>query len=256
MKRSFVAVVTFLLLGAVATVGVAWAFGLFVQPPGNSGYSQQSGFSMRVSFRELPRSDRDGPRDRMAPEAPTHWIARRIERSGVALVVVTGVLEPRRPRPDAPFESLLPPIRGLEDDLRRFEQHGVSWDSPTFLIWDGRGWPFIAMACQWPWWSRDQWPQPVVQGGLAFGSPTDQFWWPYGVHELRALPLTPYWPGFAVNTLFFATILSLLGYGSLVARRVIRRRRGQCPKCGYPIGESAVCSECGRELPRRAGVAT
>ncbi len=70
----------------------------------------------------------------------------------------------------------------------------------------------------------------------------------------HVLPLLPMWPGFAVNTAFYAVVLWLLIPGPFVLRRFIRIRRGLCPKCTYPMGESAVCTECGRELPKRAGV--
>ncbi len=71
--------------------------------------------------------------------------------------------------------------------------------------------------------------------------------------ELDTFPYRPIWPGFALNTLFYAALLWLL---FLLAPRQIRRhvrvRRGLCPACGYPVGESAVCSECG--TPRRRSV--
>ena len=63
------------------------------------------------------------------------------------------------------------------------------------------------------------------------------------------LPARPLWPGFAINTLFYATILWLLMYGLSALRRFLRLRRGLCPKCAYPMGESSVCSECGKPLP-------
>ncbi len=62
------------------------------------------------------------------------------------------------------------------------------------------------------------------------------------------IPLRPIWPGFAVNTLFYAAILWLLIPGPFALRRFLRLRRGLCPKCAYPSGESAVCSECGISL--------
>ena len=68
------------------------------------------------------------------------------------------------------------------------------------------------------------------------------------------LPLRPIWPGFAVNTLFYAAVLWLLSGGPFRLRRHLRFRRGLCPACGYPMGESAVCSECGKALPSRVGV--
>jgi len=71
---------------------------------------------------------------------------------------------------------------------------------------------------------------------------------------LRALRLYLLWirPGLALNTLHTAAIAAigwLLIYGPLALSRLIRRfirtRRGLCPACAYPRGESDVCSECG-----------
>lgn len=59
------------------------------------------------------------------------------------------------------------------------------------------------------------------------------------------MPLTPIWPGFIVNTLFYAVVLWLLFIAPFEARRMFRRRRALCEKCAYPIGASPVCTECG-----------
>ena len=69
------------------------------------------------------------------------------------------------------------------------------------------------------------------------------------------LPFNPIWPGFAINTFFYAAVLWLLICGPFTLRRYIRMQRGRCVKCGYPMGESAVCSECGEALPGRAEAA-
>jgi len=74
------------------------------------------------------------------------------------------------------------------------------------------------------------------------------------IHYEGTLPVHPVWPGFLVNTLFYAIILWLLIPGPFVLRRLIRVRRDLCPKCTYPMGESAVCTECGRKLPKQAGM--
>ena len=63
----------------------------------------------------------------------------------------------------------------------------------------------------------------------------------------RAVPLLPVWPGFLINTIFYAAVL-WLPFGPFAMRRLIRLKRGLCPKCAYPMGESSVCTECGREL--------
>ncbi len=65
----------------------------------------------------------------------------------------------------------------------------------------------------------------------------------------RVFPLRPLPLGFAVNTIFYATILWLLIAAPFALRRFLRLRRGLCPKCAYPMGESAVCTECGKPLP-------
>ncbi len=70
--------------------------------------------------------------------------------------------------------------------------------------------------------------------------------------ETRVLPLRPLPLGFAINTIFYATLLWLLIPGPFVLRRFLRVRRGLCPTCAYPMGASSVCTECGCGLPKRA----
>ncbi len=67
----------------------------------------------------------------------------------------------------------------------------------------------------------------------------------------RVLPYRPIWPGLIVNTIFYAMILWLVSPAPFALRRFLRVRRGLCPKCAYPMGESAVCTECGAELPTK-----
>ena len=107
---------------------------------------------------------------------------------------------------------------------------------------DARGWPALTL-----WYESDT-PDGWQPTGLAGGIKLSGFW----EHEVRfpkALPLRPIWPGFAVNTIFYAVVLWLLICGPFAMRRIIRVKRGRCPKCAYPMGESAVCSECGKALP-------
>jgi hypothetical protein len=61
-------------------------------------------------------------------------------------------------------------------------------------------------------------------------------------------PITPIWQGFAINTAFYAGVWWCLIFGPRVARREMRRRRGQCVMCAYSragLAEGAVCPECG-----------
>ncbi len=74
--------------------------------------------------------------------------------------------------------------------------------------------------------------------------------WRYAIGRFGGdypLPLRPIWPGFAINTLFDAAILWPLILGPFALRRLIRRRRGLCPACGYDLrhAEHEACPECG-----------
>ena len=65
------------------------------------------------------------------------------------------------------------------------------------------------------------------------------------------VPYRPIWPGFAVNTVFYAVVLWLLIPGPFVLRRFIRVKRGLCPACAYPRGESWSLTLTHQELAPR-----
>lgn len=61
------------------------------------------------------------------------------------------------------------------------------------------------------------------------------------------LPYLPLWPGLILNTLFYAAIWwGLLALPRLI-RRVVRTRRGLCPRCAYDMRglTNTPCPECG-----------
>ncbi len=110
------------------------------------------------------------------------------------------------------------------------------------------GWPFRCLygvaAVENGEWASESWLVELPARRTVFG----YAWAP-------ELPLRPIWPGWIVNTVLYATILWPLIGGLLALRGLFRVTRGQCPTCGYPIGESAVCTECGGPLPANCGVA-
>jgi len=61
------------------------------------------------------------------------------------------------------------------------------------------------------------------------------------------VPYAPIWPGFAINTAFYAMLLWL----PFVLRRWQRIKRGLCPKCAYPVGTSEICTECGAAVTKQ-----
>ena len=75
--------------------------------------------------------------------------------------------------------------------------------------------------------------------------------WLSGPRHYQCFPTRPLWLGFAINTVFYAAILWLPAFGLGALRRRRRIKRGLCPACAYPIGESSVCTECGRRLKER-----
>ena len=71
-------------------------------------------------------------------------------------------------------------------------------------------------------------------------------------HIERVVPATPIWPGFAINTVFYAAILWMLWLAPGFVRRRVRSMRGRCRVCGYSLHnrapDSTRCPECGAEI--------
>ncbi len=105
------------------------------------------------------------------------------------------------------------------------------------------GWPMPALTCSIHWVRQIRNSDIIyaVEGGYQL--PRDEDFNP------RALPLTPVWPGFAVNLGFWTAVW----LGPLWAMGAVhvwnRRRRGCCIHCAYPrtgLPEDSLCPECGR----------
>jgi hypothetical protein len=61
---------------------------------------------------------------------------------------------------------------------------------------------------------------------------------------LRATPIEV-----ALNTLFYAALITLVMEGSTALRRRRRSLRSLCARCKYPIRDLATCPECGALVP-------
>ncbi|MEE8154062.1 MAG: hypothetical protein V3T53_03765 [Phycisphaerales bacterium] len=221
MKRRLFKLVVFILLGAIVNVAVAWASSIFI------GFADTSSDI---------RAIRGSPAGGWFVETYHRFSAFRVEWFRSRSLTVD---QSEGPSPG----DLVPTWIGLDPELN---------ENRSMEFWDAeaRGWPLLAL------WSK---PISVYEelDGTRHHLPK------VGTIELpltpfrggmevipKVLPLCPIWPGFAVNTIFYAVILWLLTLGAFTARRIIRRRRGLCIKCGYNLrGTSGgeVCPECGVE---------
>jgi hypothetical protein len=118
---------------------------------------------------------------------------------------------------------------------------------------DARGWPLRTLL-SWELRVYDRFTNPEKLREIHSAIDLKDTQTRYGLP--RRLPLCPIWPGFAINTLFYAGILWMLFAAPFALRRRRRVKRGLCPACAYPVGESDACTECGRPFPPplRAGV--
>jgi hypothetical protein len=118
-----------------------------------------------------------------------------------------------------------------------------------YEYWAQAGWPLRAL-------EGSRWQEiRVTQLDLA-STPTlvrnGWFEWALDIPDDRDpyphsnfLPLRPVWPGTLLNSLLYALTLATILFTPLTIRRVTRSWQGRCPACGYPIDNSAVCTECG-----------
>ena len=237
VKRRLLIAAVFLLAGAVVNVAVAWGCAVWVDV-GSPDWEYGSRYVSRWRHAEEA--------DTASVFAGEQLSVRRWKRAGATLISVERDRRDLGSRGGRTPEQLYP----TWVDFKVSDQYTSGLTNFYHRWLDGRGWPRLSM-----WYElevRDGTHLQVtgIRGGIQVSLPQRI----YRVHPLlhgTALPLLPIWPGFAVNTIFYATTLWLLACGLLAMRRLVRLKRGLCPACGYPMGKSSVCSECGKALPLR-----
>ena len=110
---------------------------------------------------------------------------------------------------------------------------------PSFTV--GAGWPLICL-------------RGVRSTTKAIPHPPNQFIELGSGDDRRSLPLRPIPLALAANTVAYSVPAYALLLVPISLRRLIRARRGLCPRCGYDLADSpGACPECGRESRARRG---
>jgi hypothetical protein len=221
MKRRLLRLGLFLTLGAIINVAVAW--GLAVRPypgPGRVWQYECGIIDVHNAAGEL------------------HVGQRNQNRS----FVNGSLIEP------AAFKALLPKSSHYQRHVAAYAQPsnihiGESLSEHMF------GWPSFSLCCERHYAHAPIHIDPAATMPLnaslkcAISLPIQST-----TSNLRThLPLSPLWPGFAINTLFYAVVVWLIFAAPFKFRRWRRVRRGLCVKCAYDLRgiDSDKCPECG-----------
>ncbi|MCH8260894.1 MAG: hypothetical protein IIC46_11885 [Planctomycetes bacterium] len=241
MRRRLTKLVVFLLLGAVVNVAVAWGCALCLPlMPAESSLSR-----FAVTHDEAP-----------------FWFVEERQRRGALRYLFSGVPFVFK---NPPGTLLILPEEKPEEieqfdlgDVPRWSRFDLTTAPHTYFqedkyfesFEDARGWPLVALCASGKFHNPEvvlYVDSLIVTSGIVIDdrppTPMNYDDW----FDRRVLPLRPIWPGFALNTIFYAVIVWMMWSSTFAARRFMARRRGHCIKCGYGLrGEmSAGCPECG-----------
>ena len=234
LRRAILRVLLFALIGAAATVLVAWGFAL----RGSVGNTTVQ----KISMSGWPRERAVEAPKRMRSSVPKGWLTLPEDVEGSLLVEHW-----RRTGPGLSTDSL---------DIYLMEARSTKMapDRNCFMV--QAGWPSRSLDCfaLWDWDVVDSQLRPIVRWRFAIESRNQRETanlqarlLPARTKTTRRLPLRPLWPGFAVNTAFYGGLVFLLWSAPGFMRRRSRRRRGRCLRCGYELAGVAACPECGHQ---------
>ena len=228
MKRWAMRICVLLVLGAIVNVAVAWT--LAVARRTLSGNERIAAASATYGTWQTSSSSRVGEDMILSQRLRTGSNTR-----------IDSEIHPSETIPSwAPFRD---PSREFAEATLPVMEHrlAIARGFPMLSLWSERGHVFDLKQYQ---------TMSTVVPPL-FGGIETRLRWPVNapVNWPLDLPLRPIWPGFAINTVFYAVILWLLFAAPFALRRWRRIRRGLCPNCGYDLrkrpSDSSVCPECG-----------
>ena len=214
MKRWLFAILVLLLIGAVVNVLVAWGCVRFLSATVHSN-SLDSAVGSTQSAAQWWQSHRPG-------DFRTDFQLRYGKTGfGIARTVYVG----KSPLPldfaEYYFEAAVRhragwPMLSLQGEKWCTKHHTSVGDLNDRVT--------IEASLRWGW-----------EADASPGVPIDAF--------LPLYPLLPIWPGFLVNTVFYAWVVFLIFFalvywplnGPRRIRRHLRRKRGHCPMCGYDL---------------------
>ncbi len=237
MKGRVRKLVLLVLLGAIVNIAVAW--GCAIRPNGayfRLEYYQQYGSDGRLDLTTVLLS-LPGEISLSQHEAKTSWARyslapEPIDEGDFRALVPTW----SRFAVGEPFEEFLK-HSDTDHELVSYDEYASGWPAyslryhgPIYVVCEGSA--IVYDESRMTGYFHPTLPQKMVDGGYR-----------------SELPYLPIWPGFAINTAFYAAVLWLASLAPFTLRRVIRRKRGACIKCGYDLrhAEHEVCPECGAE---------
>ncbi len=246
MRRAIVHITAFVLLGAVVNIAAAWACAYWIELD-RSRQRYDSFNSYGLPFDDPQARRFSGYVTDRHKDAGVEHVSFRYTHADSSAFLRKGTIS---------FEEIIPHWAEAFLDIpelsgRDRERLDETLTHSAFV--DARGWPCLALwgGIKIPHRNLSLWDdgEPVTllerRHGIIMLQESD----PKGGRRFyRWLPLVPMWPGFVINTLFYAAILWMLFCMPGSVRRAIRRRRGRCPACAYPMSDSPVCTECGAAI--------
>jgi hypothetical protein len=235
-----------LLAGAIINVAIAWAIARWALPSTGSPF---------IGLENQSHMANDTLRWPYAP--PVNWPDRPMQRSGERWPFAHR--EHFRAEADTPEQIEARRVNARANSYEHLLHYANAMTAAAANIHFASefvriGWPCLSLSGERFEHQAAQvvpagstWPlsDSTVQWAIELPAPAGPQGW-----MLRGdlLPLRPLWPGFAINTVFYAAIVWLLCAVPLALRRRNRIRKGLCAKCGYDlrgIASEPACPECG-----------